>query len=91
MWFLVIISLHMLGEPNVTGVIQVVKFPDQAACQKTRAAMETDGVFSTCTSNEKDASGFVAAMNCSNKRIQAAPGGINVQVFDCAPHISVPR
>jgi hypothetical protein len=88
-WFLVVISLHMLSEPNVTGPIQVMKFTDESACEGVRTAASTDGVFSVCTSNQTDVSGFIAAMNCRKGEIRTAPGGAPVQAFECAPYISV--
>jgi hypothetical protein len=64
MWYLVIFPLHMLAAENAPGSIQVLKFPDAVVCEKLRSQMSTEGVMSACTSNQKDATGFVTAMNC---------------------------
>ena len=90
MWFLVVVSLHMLGAPNVVSTIQVMKFTDEGSCQQTRAAIDTDGVLSACTTNESDATGFVTAMNCGRGKTQPVPGrGRSELIFTCEPSIRV--
>jgi len=85
-WFLIIFSLHVLAVQHSNGVIQVVKFPTQQACESARGVgTSDDGVMSVCTTARQDVNGFIAAMNCQDSKVQKLEGDLEVARFSCTP------
>jgi hypothetical protein len=91
-WFLIMFSLHMLAAQHATGVVQVVKFANVQACETARGVgSPDDGVVTVCTTDQKAVNGFIAAMNCSDLKVEKLGDGTEVGRFSCAPEMVVPK
>jgi len=90
-WYFIVFAMRMLTVQHATGVVQIVKFPDEQACEKARIETHSDGIATVCTSSLADLTGFTAAMGCHDSHLITLPNGTTVARFNCTPDITVPK
>jgi hypothetical protein len=90
-WYFIVFALRMLSVQHATSIVQVVKFPDEQACEKARIETHSDGIAAICTSSLGDVNGFTAEMGCHDSHLTTLPNGTTVARLNCTPDITAPK
>jgi hypothetical protein len=90
-WYFIVFALRMLAVQHATGIVQVVRFPDAAACEKARSETNSDGIVTVCTSSLSDVNGFIVGMGCHDSHMVTLPNGAVVERLNCSPEIAVAK